>query len=106
MAGWERQEHAVGLGRGCGAGGEELVDEGLCAVAGNAGKRGFEVGVIDDERIWVGGKEEAEVEGVGGGFLDCDGEFFGGCCGSHGDVSECRYPFLNVYIIWYNDGIE
>lgn len=87
MAGWERQEHAVGLGRGRGAGGEELVDEGLGAVAGDGGERGFEVGVVDGQRVGVGGEEEAEVEGVGCRLFDGDGQLFEGGGGSHLDVS-------------------
>lgn len=87
-----------------------MIDEGLCAVTGDSCEGGLEVGVVDGERVWVGGEEEAEVEGVGGGFLDCDGEFFGGCCGSHGDVSEwvlASVPFLNVCILFCcNDGSE
>jgi len=35
----------------------------------------FEIfGGREEEGVWVRGEEEAEVEGVGGGFLDCHWE--------------------------------
>lgn len=55
VAGREREEHAVGFGRVCGAGGQELVDERLRTVAGDAGERDFEIGLVNGERVGIGG---------------------------------------------------
>lgn len=69
----QREEDAVG-GGGEWAGGEELVDEGLGAVAGELGEGLFKRCVVQLDRVGVLGHEVAEIEGVGRRLLDCDGQ--------------------------------
>lgn len=74
----QRQQDAVagGLQR---AGGEELVDERLGAVAGEFGEGLVDGGGVgEDDGVGVLGEEVAEVEGVGRGLVDDDGEFWFG----------------------------
>ncbi len=59
---------AGGWGGGDGAGGQELVDEGLGAVAGCGGEEG--VAGVGGEGGGVVAEEVAEVEGWGDGFRD------------------------------------
>lgn len=67
----EREEDAV-LGGVKGAGGEELVDEGLGAVAGKLGEGLLQIVAIEVHRVGVLGEEVAEIEGVRRRLFDCD----------------------------------
>lgn len=60
---------------GYGTGGEELVYEGLGAVAGGGGEDG--VGGGRRKGVGVVAEEVAEVEGVGDWFCDGDGAWGG-----------------------------
>lgn len=73
---WEGEQHALLRGGGDGAGGYELVEEGLHAVAGGGFEGGVEGLVAGEfEGVWVVGEQVAQVEGVGGWLGDGDGAF-------------------------------
>lgn len=61
--------------RGYGAGGEELIDQGLGAVSSCAGNMGGGRGM--GKRVGIVAKEVAQVECIGDWFGDGDGS--GGC---------------------------
>lgn len=91
----QRQEDAVagGLER---AGGEELVDERLGAVAGDLGEGLVDGGAVEDDGVGVLGEEVAEVEGVGRGLVDDDGELWFGDGERH-----CVEDVRIILFIWY-----
>lgn len=67
-----------------GAGGEELVDKSLSAIASGV----LDVGFLDlghgREGVGVVAEKVAQVEGVGNGLVDSDGEARLGACGDFG----------------------
>lgn len=69
--GGKAEQNALGGGAER-AGGEELVDERLSAVAGELGERLLEVVAIEGHGVGVLSEEMAEIEGVGCRLLDCD----------------------------------
>ena len=72
----EGEQHALLRGGGDGAGGYELVEEGLDAVAGGGLEGGVEMLVAGEfEGVGVIGEQMAQVEGIGGWFGDGDGAF-------------------------------
>ena len=85
-----------------GACGEELVDEGLGAVAGGVFDVGFLNLAHDGKRIGVVAEEVAQVEGVGNGLVDGDGKARLGACGDLGvdlHFVDAHFGVVKEYVV-------
>lgn len=89
----EDEVHALAVGLDL-AGGEQLVYEGLCGVAGGGGENLFRGS--GGHGIGVVGEEVAQVEGEGRGLVDGDGAGACQCGGGGGAVRETSYSLPDM----------